>query len=302
MNPICSFNKFKKALEDRGIHVGDATGFIAIGGEDVLPDNIPNISIVSCEGIKYDIGDGRSTKVFLYKRKYHLELYGKPRYHIRECKTIQEFMSSGTFRREYRMANTEEVKVINMDDHDVEINVSALPLCKNCLEMVQNEISHRQQPVDFNNYNGALSKADSSVYSELLREGEDTQQEVWVDINGYTDDWPAVSFAYRQKHDFTCERCGVKMESVLDYRFMQTHHRNGVKTNNHENNLECLCIECHSQVDETHQKNFSHGANAIMLKSFRDKYRNGDNEQGVVNVIVQNHYHGNIEQLTINGN
>ena len=83
----------------------DATGFIAIGGEDVLPDNIQNISIVPGEGITYNIGDGRSAKVFLYKRRYRLLQYGKPRYHIRECKTIQEFMSSGTFNTEYRMAN-----------------------------------------------------------------------------------------------------------------------------------------------------------------------------------------------------
>lgn len=294
MNPLCKFDRLRKALEDRGIHVGDATGFIAIGGEDVLPDNIQNISIVPGEGITYNIGDGRSAKVFLYKRRYRLLQYGKPRYHIRECKTIQEFMSSGTFNTEYRMANTEEVKVINMDDHDSEIKVSALPLCKNCLEIVQNEMLLKK-PADFNNYKGSLPRADSSVYSEMLMDGEDAQKEVWVDINGYTDDWPAVSLAYRKKHDFTCERCGVKMESVLDYRFMQTHHKNGVKTNNKESNLECLCIECHSQVDDAHRENFSKGANAIMLESFRKKYRNG--AERVININITNNFTGNIEHF-----
>lgn len=289
MNPIYSFPLLRQALEDQGIHVGDATGFIAIGGEDVLPEHIQNISFEPGEGIHYELGDGRSTKVFLYKRRYHLKVYGKPRYHIRKCQTIQEFMNSGGLRREYRMANTDEVKVVNTDNYDREESVSALPLCLYCMKIVLAESRQGLTPVDFNNFRGNIQEADSSVYSDLLREDEEAK-EVWVDINGYTDDWPAVSFAYRMKHDFTCERCGVKIETPLDYRYMQTHHRNGVKTNNSESNLECLCIECHSQVDEVHRQNFARGANAIMLDSFRRKYRRG--EERVININITNHFNG----------
>lgn len=171
------------------------------------------------------------------------------------------------------MANTDEVKVINWDNGDKEETVSALPLCRFCLNMALTEARENMDAVDFHYYKDALDGADSSAYSEMLRDGEEEQKEVWVDINGYTDDWPGISFAYRQKHDFTCERCGVKMKSMLDYRFMQTHHRNGVKTNNNENNLECLCIDCHSKVDANHIANFSKGANKVMLDSFRKKYK-----------------------------
>ena len=295
MNPLCTFPLFRQALEDQGIHVGDATGFIAIGGEDVLPEHIQNISFEPGEGIKYNIGDGKSTRVFLYKRRYRMEEFGKPRYHIRKCEVIQSFIAQGAFNREYRMANTDEVKVINVNNRNVEESVSALPLCRYCQAIVLEESRRNQTAADFNHFQGSLSNADSSVYSELLREGEDEAKEVWVDINGYTDDWPAISFAYRKKHNFTCERCGVKMESPMDYRFMQTHHRNGVKTNNNENNLECLCIECHSQVDDAHRENFSRGANAIMLNTFRNKYR--DNPNRIININITNNFSGNIEQF-----
>lgn len=299
MDPICTFEKFRKALEDKGIQVGDATSFVAIGGEDVLPENIQNISFESGVGIKYNLGDGRSTKVFLYKRKYHLEEYGKPRYHIRECEVIRDFMSHGSFKREYRMANTDEVKVLNWDNGNKEELVNALPLCKYCLQIVLAEARKGMASVDFDHFQS--SGTDSSSYSEMLRDENETSPEVWVDINGYTDDWPAVSFAYRQKHDFTCERCGIHIESKLDYRFMQTHHRDGNKTNNNDSNLECLCIECHSQVDDTHRANFSRGANAYMLFSFQNKYRRLIAPE-VVNLTIENHYHGNIDQLNINGN
>ena len=291
MNPICTFEKFRKALEDRGLQVSDATSFVAIGGEDVLPENIQNISFEPGIGIKYDLSNGRSTKVFLYKRRYKLQLYGKPRYHIRECQTIQEFMNSGSFRREYRMANTDEVKVINWDDYNKEVFVNALPLCKYCQNIVMEEARKGVESPDYNHFKSASS--DSSSYSELLRYENDTNTEVWVDINGYTDDWPAISHAYREKHDFTCERCGVKMESVLDYRFMQTHHRDGQKTNNKESNLECLCIECHSQVNDVHRANFSSGANVIMLESFRKKYR----YEPLINIHITNNFTGDIEHF-----
>lgn len=298
MNPLCTFPLFRQALEDQGIHVGDATGFIAIGGEDVLPDNIQNISFEPGEGIIYTFGDGRSTKVFLYKRRYHLENYGKPRYHIRNCKVIQEFINSGSFKREYRMANTDEVKVINWDKRDREENVDRLPLCQFCMQVVLAEAAQRATAIDLNRYQGFLSLTDSTDYAQHLRKEAEEEKEVWVDKNGYTDDWPAISFAYRKKHNFTCERCGVSMESPMDYRFMQTHHRNGVKTNNNESNLECLCIECHSQVDKAHRENFSKGANAIMLDSFRRKYRKG--EERVINITIQNQFNGPVGSVINN--
>lgn len=270
--PIYRFNLFKQSLESLGIHVGEATGFIAIGGEDVLPEHIQNITFVPGEGIKFNFGDGRTTRVFLYKRRYKLLQYGKPRYHIRNCSTIQDFINSGTFNREYRMANTDEVKVINWDNYNREELVDKLPLCKYCMNIVLNE-TRRGDLMDFNHYQGRIDNVDSSVYADMLREDAAGEKEVWVDVNGYTDDWPAISYAYRERHNFTCERCGVKMETPMDYRFMQTHHRNGVKTNNSDSNLECLCIECHSQVDAAHRENFSKGANKVMLESFRKKYR-----------------------------
>ena len=74
------------------------------------------------------------------------------------------------------------------------------------------------------------------------------------------------------KHDFICERCGIKIDDPFDRQFIHTHHKNGEKTDNRESNLECLCIKCHSVVDEYHRKKFSKGGNRVLLQDFKDKY------------------------------
>ena len=93
-----------------------------------------------------------------------------------------------------------------------------------------------------------------------------------VDIFGYTRNWERLSRAIREKHDWTCERCGVKIENPWDRWFMHVHHKNGIKTDNREENLECLCVRCHANVDGVHRKNFSEGDRKIQLDDFNQKY------------------------------
>lgn len=88
-----------------------------------------------------------------------------------------------------------------------------------------------------------------------LEESNRTKQTV-VDANGYIINWKQVSFCYRDFKRFTCEKCAYKATSEQEYKFLHTHHINGIKTDNRRDNLQCLCVKCHSNVDEHHREKF----------------------------------------------
>ncbi|MBR6629404.1 MAG: HNH endonuclease [Bacteroidaceae bacterium] len=260
--PIYEFKGLKNLLTSLGYQVEKATGYREVENVDVDLNDLQNNIDFTEDGIfLIDANDGSRQQIFLYKRNYRLRTYGKPRFHIRKCKVIQDFMDLGTFRQEYRRANTNPVLVCDVDDNNTDKLVDDLPLCKYCARMVAQE------------YQGMHSKE----FVEILREASENSEEniggtVEVDIFGYTKDWEMISKAYREEHNYTCECCGVHIDDPYDYYYMHVHHINGDKTNNRKSNLRCLCIRCHSQVDEIHISNFSKGAKRILVSQFNEKY------------------------------
>lgn len=256
--PIHSFGGLKKLLTDMGYNVGKAQAYKPIEVADVSLEEIKNGTIEFADDGIFVNTDGVRRQVFLYKRSYRLELYGKPRFHIRKCSTIEEFMHSDKSIPEYRRANTSKVWVRDMDDSMTDKEVDNLPLCKNCLRIAA-ETYHGMTSADF---------------VEILKSVDESEPEenVEVDIFGYTKDWEQISKAYREIHDYTCENCGLHITDPFDQQYIHTHHRNARKTDNRTSNLQCLCIRCHAAIDEFHKERFNSGANKILLDEFNAKY------------------------------
>lgn len=252
--PIYAFEGLKRLLSSLGYQVDTSEAYHEIENKDVdINDFRSNIEFTN-NGIFFKDKNGRSKQqIFLYKRKYHLQVYGKPRFHIRYCPTIQSFINSGTFKTEYRRANTEQVKVYDMD-FDEEQVISDLPLCKFCARIA-----------NANNINN------STTFVKLIKQVSN-RDEAEVDIFGYTKNWEYISQSYRESKDYTCERCGIKIDGVYKKIYTHVHHKDFDKTNNDESNLECLCIRCHARVDEFHRKRFAEGANKTQLEQFNRLY------------------------------
>lgn len=263
--PIIKFDALKAKLIALGVdvRVSNKGAYVKIKSSDVTLDDIKNGTLkIESDGIyNIDPNTGAQRRVFLYKRKYNIERFGKPRYHICKCKTIIDFMNDAGEIPEYRQSNTMPVWVIDTSANGKDKEIEKLPLCKNCAEFIGN--------IDKN--------TTSDEFVEIIKKAAHApsaprNENVEVDVNGYTRDWNIISQRFREKHNFTCERCGVKVMNPFESEFIQTHHKNGNKADNREANLECLCIKCHSEVDETHRRNFSTLANQALIKEFLYNY------------------------------
>lgn len=305
--PIYDFSALKSFLTKKGFTIGTRQAYEAIKPEDVKPEDVTNGTMEFRDDGIFVLGsDGRERQVFLYKKKYHLG-YGKPpKYHLCKCSVVDDFINRGQ-RDEYVRANTDPVPVVDLDNGRRITMVSSLPLCKVCLDKMSN----------INNLN-------TTQFVELLKSANgDNQNEENIETNlfGYTRDWEYISKEFREKHNYTCENCGLKLEDDYDRQYMHVHHINGDKLNNNESNLKCLCLYCHSHVDKHHYKRLTSGANKYAYCTFIDRYadeglwpidgkdlikireiaRKIYEGKSPIHITIENHYHGNIDNLTING-
>lgn len=152
--PIHSFSGLKNLLSSLGFDVGDADGYKAIDVTDISVEELRNGAIEFTDNGIFVTTNNVRHQIFLYRRDYHLELYGKPRFHIVKCQTIRSFINNYSMTA-YRRANTATVLVHDMDD-DMDTEVDDLPLCKFCLKIAPQ----------------AFPDMTTSDFVELLKESE----------------------------------------------------------------------------------------------------------------------------------
>ena len=256
---IFDFSPLREYLIRKGYKVKE---FDSLKGKDLIYIKDPIEAIkngqlsVRDDGIfTVDKTSGKEYRTYMYKFDYFLEKYGKPKYHICKCKTLEEFIEKGKFNGHYINGyKGDEVPVRNRSNGGEIVKVSDLPLCRNCIEK--------------------LSQYSDMTFKEFadLLEKSRLNSEIEPDIFGYTSDWDKISRQYKESKDYTCEKCGLKVSNRFDRMYIHCHHKDGDKLNNDFSNLQCLCIKCHSQVNERHKENFSKGTNKLELEEFEKKY------------------------------
>ncbi len=204
-----------------------------------------------------------------------------PKFHIVNCKTIHEQKSKDNFNGHYVFSN-EPIWMIDLDDISKD-----LLSCKNCINHIL------ENPTGDAAYDAIIDVITSTEFVERIVkdpnidgnfETRDRPINSETGMWGYTPDWYQKSRDYRANKRYTCENCNIKLDGAAGF-YLDTHHISGNKTNNSPSNLKCLCVLCHSRVDDTHKRNFNYGSNGKRLDQFINDFY--DKLKGVNNPYLQ---------------
>lgn len=251
---LYSFEKLDKKLDQLGFpKVQRTSGFQVIKGIDFEEAYKSGSISFEDDGVYLEY-EGKKYRGYMFIKEPWIDTYGSyPKFHLTKCKVIQEFISTGRFKVRYEWSNSNVNDLIDKTTRNV-YEDEVLNYCGYCKKELFDGIKNTEDFFD-------------SLDKTLLEE-----ESIEIDIFGYVRGKEKISKDYRKRQNFTCEKCAVKPKSNLHKRWWHTHHIDGDKTNNSLNNLMCLCIVCHSNIDLRHRENFSKGSSLKQIEYFKKEY------------------------------
>ena len=208
---------------------------------------------IGCESVMQDPNNGK--KVHLY-----------------ECETIAKMRADGRFDR-YIKIMPEDNKYPIDDKSSQGIEVKLYP-CQNCLKAL-----------DYKRFKTSLVDSvkeflDAFDAEEFFRDystffiRKPKHSNVTVPYTGYSKGWHKISREFRERNGWICGGCGVNLSQKKYHGIIHAHHISGVKYDESDENLKCLCIVCHAK--QPHHGHMKH--NADKYKSLIRRLRR---EQGL---------------------
>lgn len=196
--------------------------------------------------------DGNMQRLGFYMKYYKVRTWLKsPSLHIDFCDNRQQLNN------QMRATNSQFVTYYSKEDGTKYEN-QRLKICKKCLNIVRERTS----------INIAGESWDEFLLS--VEESEEFRCRV-PNADGYAINWNQISAAYKRLKGYSCENCEFKLNDLHKTKFIQTHHiKSFEKLNNIRTNLKCLCVKCHSEVDNYHKQQFSTIENQILLSEFEE--------------------------------
>ena len=261
------FENLKKFLATKGIIVDKKSNYQLIRAKIGREEFENNKIEFSEHGIYYIDEYGVKHQGYMHQFDYLVERYGTlPRFHILPCRTLLDFKRRGKYNAYYRFSNSPTETVTERSDktgNTIYENVE-LQLCGFCRNMLR-----ELQLEEYATTKEFVKSLGTSSTSSTNPSKADTLE---VDMHGYVKNWWRISKLIKFNRDYICEECGVDLSSSFHNRFCEVHHVDGNKQNNSDNNLRCLCIRCHSEVDSIHESNYAKGANKLRLNHFIEEF------------------------------
>lgn len=219
---------------------------------------------VNFDEIGFDTGlasyQGRQVLLYIKDHSYNNKIHSVirdgtqgNRFHIADCQKLEEMRRKGRLERYIVTNKLDGLFSVSGTDSTSQLieGETKLNVCQFCLDSL-NYKKFSSMP------RGPVRKEFVSSFD--LAEFFDTYSSFFKYMpsgiannknSGYVDDWASISKTIRERFNYQCQQCGLKLNNHK--HLLHVHHINGVRSDNSDSNLTPLCADCHrKQPDHKH--------------------------------------------------
>jgi hypothetical protein len=228
----------------------------------LTPDEIDRLARIGIE-IPLDqvrvLDDGtlayKDSRVVLYirdvtqHRKHVLTEQDMPRFHISDCKKLEEMRRNKRFERYVVSTREDGLFVLNTkhgESREYRQSTERLKICQFCLGKMEWERFSYRMP-----YLRKMEIVRSFTLHEFFKKYGKTlitkspsHTAASAPLNEYTKDFREVANSIKRQRNHLCDKC--RRDFSRNQKWLEAHHINGIRSDHRPSNIAILCLGCHA--------------------------------------------------------